>query len=468
MRILSSSCALLALLASLAAQDREVAPKDTTAAVTAERLQAAYDDAVAACCKVLDVRFDEPIPLQLVTPAELAKAIAAENLPSIRLRQPDAAKAKAEANQLGKQLSQFVYAKYAWSTHTFMVAASTWESAARELRLPELTGDETMRAVMVHELCHALDDRRFGLGKLVLGASSMDAITAINAVIEGHAQLQARRVCAKSGWSRGFATMRDVVGKLPESLAESGEAVLMLARIQAAAATFAYHDGERFVQAVTDALKDKAAERLFGQPPQDADTILQPKWYLDPKSRPALLFDPEPALDVFAKRFDPATWTERRLNATGKQIASGLTLLDEKDVAAFVAALRSARVLTLNPTKRPDSKLAIVVVMEMDSEAAAQRWIEVSDELSKRKDAAMRKGELQVTDSTTTKIEEPTCRGFLQEKTMKAGSREFAVASIDLQRGRIVVETVLSVEPMAMEEHIALVKQMLDAVKRRP
>ena len=99
---------------------------------------------------------------------------------------------------------------------------------------------------------------------------------------------------------------------------------------------------------------------------------------------------------------------------------------------------------------------------------AAQRWIEVSDELSKRKDAAMRKGAIRVADSTTTKIDEPTCRGFLQDKSMKAGSSKFEVASIDLQRGRIVVETVFSVEPLAKAEHIALVKQMLDAVKWRP
>lgn len=60
-----------------------------------------------------------------------------------------------------------------------------------------------------------------------------------------------------------------------------------------------------------------------------------------------------------------------------------------------------------------------------------------------------------------------TSRGLLFRKHMKAGLFKFDVVSIDMQRGRIVVETILSGDPLPDEEHGRLVAAMLDAVRLR-
>jgi hypothetical protein len=453
---------LAALLVGAAtAQDKPA----ELAEVTEARLQAAYADAIAACSKAFGGPLDPAVPLRLVDAKEVAAIVARENLPIVRLREPDEAKAAAEAELLGKQLAATVYAKYAWSERSFVVVAKSWQAFAKTLELPTLVGDDGLRAVMVHELCHAYDDRKFDLAARLQKATSVEATQAFNAVFEGHAQLQTRRVCAQNGWTAGFEAMREAVGRLAPETAKAGEAAMMLARSAAAASRFAYHDGEDFVAAVLKADPERGAQRIFHEPPVDQESVLRPQWYLDPASRPAALYDPEPALDRAAAWLGEGAWRTARVNTTGKQIASGLTLLPQDDVDAFVASLRNSRMLQAMPKKNPRSKLAIVAVMEFDSDAGAERWIATTQRLSDLKDEAMKTGVTRILSSRTTPIAEDGSAGFLVDKRMQSGKLEFDVATIDVRRGRVVVETIFSGEPPAADEHQKLVRELLDAVQ---
>src|SRR5262249_14676229 len=261
----------------------------------------------------------------------------------------------------------------------------------------------------------------------------------------------ARRVCKESGWSDGFDEFTASIGAASPASSMLGEGQAMLMRIAAAAAATAYVDGERFVAAVLAARKDDGEQQLFEAPPKDLDAVLQPQWYREPASRPALLYDLEPALDAFAAAMDAAVWSGGRSSLTGKQIASGLTLLPKADVDAFVGSLRAARLVRLVPTDAPQSKAAVLCAMEVDSEDGARRWLEASARLGELKDKAMARGMLRITGSKTTPLERPTLRGVLQEKKMKNGAVAFDVASIDAMRGRIVVETIFSGEPPTTE-----------------
>lgn len=450
----------LSLLAPLAAQ------KQKSERITEERLLAAYADARTACEKVLSVKLDELPPLEIVGVEEIATVVTAENLPSVRLRQPDEQKAVAEAEQLGKQLAAMVYAKYAWSTRTFLVVPKTWEINARVLKRPNLTSDHALRAVMVHELCHALDDRKFDFGKRLLGATTADAVTAFSAVIEGHAQLLTRRVCKVSGWTDGFDAFTESIGAVP-AIDVGGEMTMLLVRATAAAMATAYLDGERFAAAVLEARPETGSRDLFESPPKDAETILQPQWYLDPKTRPALLYDVEPAIDAFMAKFDAAVWSSSRNSPTGKQLATGMTMLPQEDVNAVVASLRAARFVQLAPIAAPQSKVAMLIVMEFDSEDAARRWVRLSGVISDHKDETMDKGTLRITDAKTTPIERPLLQGLLQEKKMKNGRLEFEVATIDAHKGRLVVETIYSGDPPTAEEHMKVVGELFAAIVRR-
>ena len=463
----ASSTVLGCFVALLQLPAAAQAAPEALAEVTEARLQAAYADAQAACSKALGGPLDPAVPLRLVASAEIAAIVARENLPLVKLRQPDAEKAEAEAAQIGKQLGPAMYAKYSWADQTFLVVAPTWQKIAVALDRPALTSDVGLRAVMVHELCHAYDDRKFDFTARLQTAKTSEAATALNAVIEGHAQLQARRICGQNGWMDGFTAMREAVAQVPASVGKGGEAALLLARAGAASMAFAYHDGEEFVAAVLAADAGRGAERVFTAPPTDQDTVLHPEWYLDPATRPAALYDAEPAL-ARLEAWLGDEWRATRMDLTGKQIAAGLTLLPQADVDAFVRSVRAGRAVQAVPLDRPQSKSVILAVMEFDSAASAQRWIELAAELGRRKDEAMKTGAVRIVGGTATPVAEDGLVGHLQRKSIRAGVTKIEMATLDAVRDRVVVETVISGAPPEDDAHKQLVRELLDAVTKKP
>ncbi|MCE9592910.1 MAG: hypothetical protein K8S98_01850 [Planctomycetes bacterium] len=454
MRVLAPLFFVSLLTPSLAAQE-----------VTEERVRAAFADARAGVESVLGVKLDATIELKLVEAKEAGQRVADENLPMLRLRQPDEDKARAEADRLGDAYAQMLFAKYAWSTHEFLVITKSWNNQAKLLARPELGSDHTLRAVMVHELVHALDDGAYDLGAILARTASADTATAVNAIIEGHAQFAARRVCTERGWSDGFDTLTNAIGAIPESTAKSGEAMLLLLRVQSAQMTFAYHDGERFVAALDAAGGRDAIARAFREPPLDGETIMHPEWYLDPTKRPAVLYELEPALDLFAQRFPADVWTTQRLTLQSAQIAASLTLLPEERAKRIVDSIRAARMMSAQPTKSLNSKLVAMVVLEFDTDASARAYVDAVADLGKIKDEKMKTGAVRITSSTSSTVERPDVYGGVQEKKMKSGFTAFDVASVDVGRGKLVVETVFSGETLERDAHVAFAVDALNAVR---
>lgn len=458
LRVLS---ALLALVLTLSAEETEL---------TQERLEAAYKDALTAMENEVKQRggpaFHAP-PFKLASRKDLAQAVALENLPIIRLRQPDEAAAKREADAFGSGFALLAIAKYCWSTKEMLVVRPNWKLQIKsfpELRLGE---DDALRAIMVHELCHALDDQAHDFTKLLQKGDSVDAVSALNAVIEGSAQHQARRICTAAGWKDGFERFTAGIARLPEPEEDLGEAYKLILNANAQQLGFAYHQGEPFVAAVEKAGGAEALKRIFTHPPRDSEEILQPKWYLDPKSRPAQLYDLEPALELFLTGFDPKEWNSTRMTLNGQQLAAGLAMLDPADRDRIQRGLRGARFVQLTPIKDPTSKIAVLVVMEFDSDDAAQHFLDQAAKLSKLKDETMTKGIVRIVDSKSSPIELPNGKGWIHEKRMINGTLNFPVSNVDVRRGRILVETAFSGEPPPRELHEEMVNKLLMQPQRK-
>src|SRR6185295_2918456 len=161
--------------------------------------------------------------------------------------------------------------------------------------------------------------------------------------------LVARRVCKARGWSAGFDAYTGLIGKIPDSAKQLGEGLMTTLRARSEATLFTYRDGERFVAAL-DAAGAEAVARAFREPPRDGETILHPEWFLDPKKRPAVLYDPEPALELFIARFPNSVWTAQRQSLQSSQFESGMTSLPKEEAHALAASLRGARQVVLYPT----------------------------------------------------------------------------------------------------------------------
>ena len=435
--------------------------------VTRARLEAAYVDACAACESVLKQKFDPPISLEFVEVRGMADALAEDNFPSFLLREKDEKKAKDMAKQFGQQMGPMVYAKYSWSSKRFLVAQLIWDQLAQQEETMDMGLDATLRAVLVHELCHAIDDRSFDLGAMMSKARTDDAVLAQNAVIEGHAQLQARRVCARKGWSKGMTTLTRFTGAVPKSVEKLGEAMASWLRAQARTTESWYVDGEKFVKAVAASDSERGAARAFAQPPVDMAEVLNPEWYLDPSKRPSLAFDVEPALDVFEAAHDDATWRGSRMSGSAQSLAASFNMLDPDEAEAATSKIRQFRVLQLVPTADPQSKAAICAVLEFEDDASASQFVALMDQVSKHKDKTMTTGVLRILSSSTEKLDFEGMKGFLQSKTMRNRALEFPFASIDAQRGCLLVETIFSGDPPERDAHIALVRRILDAAEAR-
>ncbi len=432
--------------------------------VTEERIRAAFGDAVAAIEQHLATSLGDLPPISLVDARRAAAAIERENLPMARLRNPEAPElAQAEARQIGATAGALLTAKYSWSAKEFLVVTENWDRQRTFFPELRLTADDALRVVMVHELVHALDDRAHDFTKLLSTASSAERVDALSAVLEGHAQFVTRAVSTRAGWSDAFERVTRAIGAIPAEAAD-GEAQRMLLELQSQSIRFAYVDGERFVAAIDEARGAEGRAALFRMPPTDLEEVANPAWYLDPDSRPEALYDLSPAVEHFIAQYDDSIWSTSTFAPTPAQLAAGLSLLEREDVKRIRKAIRGVSMAQLYPTADPQAKVAIVAVIEFDTQASAAHFVDQMVELSRIKDETMTTGQLRITGSTNSPVERPGAAGWIFEKRMVNGTFEFEMTSADARAGKLVVETTFSGDPPPRSQ----VESMLQELLRKP
>ena len=215
----------------------------------------------------------------------------------------DESQAKANARVSARVLAPSILAKYDFVKKDIVAVDENFAFQADVIDLPQLNSRNVVRAVLVHEMMHAIDDYQFEFTERLKTLNDSNALEAYNAVIEGHAQYQARRLCELEGWSEAFETYTSIIGKPIPTDDPSGE---LLAKVAGARNVMAYRDGERFVKAILESAPDeetrkKRQRQLFQEPPDSVEFLYHPDWFIDPSRRPTLSFDFDSALlDVYA------------------------------------------------------------------------------------------------------------------------------------------------------------------------
>lgn len=148
------------------------------------------------------------------------------------------------------------------------------------------------------------------------------------------------------------------------------------------------------------------------------------------------------------------------------QIEAALALLPPEQVRRVTESLRSSRVLALQPSADPASKMVVLNIMEFRSDSAAQEFVETAYTLAEIKDEKMKQGFVRIVDSERAELEEADLGGFRQRLTMRNGPLEFEVSGMEAARGPIVVETIFSAEPIEDEAHLALVREIHGAIRK--
>ena len=455
----------LALLALPCLHDQE--PAAPGLVLTQELLERLEAEVLPAVNEALGTRFPDGVDVRLATTEEIEAALHEENR-RIFLRQlGDEQLAERQARRFARALAPTLLAKYRLGAATILVGEDAFGLLAERLELPELLSEGTVRAVLVHELGHAASDELYGASEVLFGLDSADRIQAYNALLEGYAQHVARGICEEHGWSAGFDAYERAIGHVPElSDPETGGAgVEYFLRLQTEVFASLYRDGERFVATLAREGGPEAVARAFREPPLDSAVIFEPRWFLDPSTRPALVHDLDRGLEGLHARHPAPEWQAGRTTLTLAQLRAALSVLPADDVEHAARSVRQARVLTLTPASAPGSELVVLALFELASPAEALHFLHLERRLLETKDELMREGAIRIGTSRYEEFDEQGVEGFLSDKRILADGQELLVLSAYGVHGRLCAELLSSnVEGAVPEEAVVAVIEALQAV----
>ena len=387
------------------------------------------------------------ITFRLSDPAELRDILGDELRPQLRARMEPVALAEATADQLAAGLSMVLLAKYATATREILVCVDNIIEVAEEADHPALLARETLRAILVHECIHAIDHQRYDWPSALSTMTTDAEATAYNAVIEGHAQLVARDLCERAGWTDGFEAYTRMIGFAPDDHSAVGAQV----RIAAATLGAAYHAGERFLDHIDGDGDQEAIDAAFADPPAEMELVHYPEWYLDRDLYAEVVEGFERTLSPF-RMFDAKKWTVQSMAVGPEQIRAALTPLPADEIDEAISGLVTNRSLVANPIPDPQSSVAVGSALLFGDAAAASRYLDATRKLSELKDGSMREGIIKITRADYLPLEGDGWRGYLVEKQVSAMHNPITVFNgvlIEDDRG---VELLLSGVPFADRE----------------
>ncbi|MFV1960092.1 MAG: hypothetical protein ACC662_11850, partial [Planctomycetota bacterium] len=164
-------------------------------------------------------------------------------------------------------------------------------AVARSREDPHLLDEDVLRVILVHEATHALDFQRFPVRWVLACCSASDERLAIQAVLEGHAQMVAGDVASTWGIQDAFAHVTRLYTGT-NATGDAGEEVFDQD------AAFSYLQGESFLRIVRKAAGREGVEALLRDPPCQTCIVDRPALWLYPERR-ALEPDLPAILEVF-------------------------------------------------------------------------------------------------------------------------------------------------------------------------
>ncbi|MCB9892515.1 MAG: hypothetical protein H6833_12760 [Planctomycetes bacterium] len=373
-----------------------------------------------------------------------------------------------QVRSFARSMARALFAKYAFATREILFLPNNLQRIAELLEAPEVNGPDCVFAILVHEMVHAADhDTWLDPDVLFATFSTQEQVTAYNAVLEGHAQHIARRICARLGKTEAFESFTRLIGTLPPPEDEDDPAAELMMRVSVAAMASAYYDGERFMATLEKEGGKKAVERAFRHPPQDVMEIFEPQWFLKPESKPERLFDLGNALAFLEARFPEETWRRQRLSVTPAQILASISgFVEAEQAEGLKRALRRVELLMV-ADKDDANRVMTFALVECKSPTDAMTFHSVNSKVLKVKDERFKKGPIQILESSyeeSVKDGQPFLAG---RKIMEnRGDRGEVFTLLSTRKALAVEFSYINVE-VDTNDAIALVREAIDAATKR-
>lgn len=447
----------LLLLAGIAAP-----VQDPPAPLTAERLRELVKECRPLVEKAAGKAFAEEPVAVLSTVEEVTDILAEELKPQVKILfagKPDLDVALA-AKGLAAMIASRVMGKFAFSTKKLYFIASHFTKLADELKMDRIRTPEFARAIVIHELVHAIDEQTYGLAALVAACKSSEEIEVANALIEGHAQFVSQAVLKARGEEELFRDLDRAITSPPAS----GEGEKFLAEMQNHAARFAYGNGLDFFTGLSKSGRAGFVDDVFKSPPKSKSVILHPETYFQPAKERRAAVDMEPFFEELSKSETPEGWIGRvvKLDEAAFRAACG-SFADPKKVDEACGEFLGGRVYVRS---KPNGSVVALAIMEAWDPDGAGRLMDLNMAVSKAKDERMKEGNLRIAESKVVDFKtEHADRVHCVQKTVVHGEQKIPVKSWMLLRGRFCIEALYSNTEVTDADANALFKKVADHLK---
>lgn len=384
----------------------------------------------------------ESVSIRFVESAEMEEILLGELRPQMAMQFEDAEVAEKTAVTMASAMEKGLIAKTVVETGEIVVVRENLFQLAELLGEPALATEQALKAVIVHEVVHVIDNHADPLGELFGTAQDADGLQAINAVIEGHAQFIARQANRAMGNSDAFELFTKAIGMVPPS---EDPIELYMSKIVASGFQFAYHNGELFFDQLAAADPALGFEQVLGNLPLESVLIFEPQWYLDPSQRPRNQHDFEAAFTTLEEHLEsqePEAWSSQASTLLTPQIEAALSIVPKENYETSLKEIIECQVMMARNTGKPGTMVA-AGLFAMTSVPAAGRLMDLQVEILAAKKEQLTGGSVKITDSLVrelTEDESDWLQGQYFRTEIMVGERPIYASGILAWRGDVVLE----------------------------
>ncbi len=346
-----------------------------------------------------------------------------------------------EVDQAATQLARFVMALCDHDRGRILLADETLEELPGQVERGASFGVDELRVLLVHEATHAFDFERHDVDAARARATSMDEVQALAALTEGHAQLIAKHVAARTGRTAAFERLTRWIVSPPHALSrvERDRAAAALAQ-----ASFAYVEGLKFFEAVFAARGREGVEAALAALPTDLGAIERPERWLAGAPTGATA-DLKQVLQALRPGFAPGAWRVIETRVAQAALKAAGSTLPEPERSTFAEGLTDARVLV---AAQPAAQVQVtVMLLAFGTPAQARAYLHAERLSGERALDALESGTVRERRLGEGAGAGDLLEGWHKQVLLQVGATEVAVLGEAARVGPNVVELVVQNAP---------------------
>ena len=420
--------------------DRPVGGELATAWRDAKVLEARFAEACDAVEKATGKPFARRPTVKVSTTEAVVEVLKVEMAPEM--------KAIGESEALPGVLDLLaggLIAKYEPATGIVHVLPGSVEHLAKILKEPGLLTEETLRAVLAHECTHAHDFGIYDWRRMSVERTTLESHKALNAIIEGHAQLVAEEITAGTDLAPAFALFTKAITATPTI---EDPTLKQVVSALTAEVGFAYVEGHAFLKAVKAAQGAAGVERALVAPPESMRQIERPELWLDPKAATNEV-DLEALLETLRPVVGDPAWHVRNDRILEASLEAMRSSIPEARRVSYLTGYANGRMLAA--TVQGDPAQVMLMALAFATPEDAKAHLDLERDLSHAQDEAMKKdgGFAHLRSATYEEGAGPgsVLPGFRVAKLLDVFGNEQTVDTAMAAIDRVVVQVVAMIAP---------------------